>query len=1244
MPSATSEPAGSVGLVNLHPDDLIDDRELAAVTDDRLAHGGIVDQLAALATSVQTPSNVALYAPWGSGKSGIANLLKAKIDGKGGVRCVRFDAFKYADVPLRRNFISAVATELRCTSRKYHDDLYSGRTKTDISVPPATIGKLLWVFALLLFGLSVIIGVIVAGAAFTQSRVGANTAFGHEFRVLSQHVVVAGLVPAALLAALISLASKTFSVDRSIARPESDEQFEALFRQLFEDSGARRLVVFVDELDRCTATEVVATLDTVRTFLGIDGCVFIIAADQNVLEEALTRAAKQETPANDANPYYSTGSAYLDKVFQYQLSLPPLLTQSISNYATTLVSGRGGLWGEINTEYVLSVLIPTHVTSPRRVKHLLNAFALTYRLAQERYRAELLAEDPCASAASIARLACLRVEFPLFARHLEVASTLPSLVLQLVRDEHAEFPSGTSARAIELAKSYALDNAAPGAVLLSEDSEHDSDDDGAERTLLAHNKQLLNYLSRTRQVRGPSRDLIYMQSTGTVFGLDGDLALAIERAAEDADIDTLQQRINGLDEASRTGVLQLLADQIRTGTGVSGPNAARSFLLLTEDNPDLPVTSVVDTVVEAICVAQDEAGDVLDEDTVTSAWALAKAGSEASAAILRQKVLSIVTGGDWTPPDFLFEDAVLALDAAPELMSNYLAARLVSDTGPDTVVHLFGLKDDDLLSVITTVRTPVVDLANKAASAHAAWTKAQETPATTTPAAAQASASATSATKDVEAEEPFNPKVLFVALAEAARPRETPAQHRVLALLLSVNAMDARNAALSLLKATEPTDDVRLAASILRATNNRVIGDWPAWLAGIKTSAITAAHTQPVTSLVANVWNKGDVDETRTTLDALAPFIAGLPDDRKPNLTPDVLEELEPWVKSNAEATVRREILARARLFASAGVVDYKALMNAVAGSLQDTLAEDVAVVGSDEPLYNYVTQEGTEAITACADDLSGGVLHAILSEASESPWLDDLGHVAVPLELAKSATPDLFDVSVLPTAAVVAEAALNYGASATHAASLWVELTQPSPDEFAPVYERLLTQSALTSELSQAVQHAQTTWSADQQRGFLDHYLSAPESDVPSDLALKIIGLARCDDAVVADLLCQRFEASSNNTQRQSVVTLWGKANIQSNPARRKLVETVVYGLLNIHTSTANGNVGAAEMALNALATVGKPIPQGVKGVLGQRVEAAVTGTKALESKALAVMPGLGYSTSRGFLGRAKRVNFDDS
>ena len=146
------------------------------------------------------------------------------------------------------------------------------------------------------------------------------------------------------------------------------------------------------------------------------GCIFIVAADLQVLEQALRKKARQETPSDPSNPYYSTGSSYLDKIFQYQLSLPPLQSRQLTSFALDLVAGREGCWQRAeNLPEVVSVLIASHVTSPRRVKVLLNSYAMTYRLAERRERDGLLAANLASRASEVAKLVCLRCEFPLFA-------------------------------------------------------------------------------------------------------------------------------------------------------------------------------------------------------------------------------------------------------------------------------------------------------------------------------------------------------------------------------------------------------------------------------------------------------------------------------------------------------------------------------------------------------------------------------------------------------------------------------------------------------------------------------------------------------------------------------------------------------------------------------------------------------------------------------------------------------------
>jgi hypothetical protein len=120
---------------------------------------------------------------------------------------------------------------------------------------------------------------------------------------------------------------------------------------------------------------VVTTLKDLKTFLDEAHCVFVVAADREVLERAL-RSVEQATPIRRDEPYYSTPGAFLDKIFQYQIALPPLRGGALTRYARSLVLDKKGLWADLRgdkastalLDRVIYSLIPAHVRSPRRVK------------------------------------------------------------------------------------------------------------------------------------------------------------------------------------------------------------------------------------------------------------------------------------------------------------------------------------------------------------------------------------------------------------------------------------------------------------------------------------------------------------------------------------------------------------------------------------------------------------------------------------------------------------------------------------------------------------------------------------------------------------------------------------------------------------------------------------------------------------------------------------------------------------
>ena len=81
----------------------ISDRAIEKADEDLFRHRDIVGELAKLATKGPAKTNIALFAPWGTGKSGIAKLLRPKVEAEH--RFAYFDSFKHRETPLRRSFL-----------------------------------------------------------------------------------------------------------------------------------------------------------------------------------------------------------------------------------------------------------------------------------------------------------------------------------------------------------------------------------------------------------------------------------------------------------------------------------------------------------------------------------------------------------------------------------------------------------------------------------------------------------------------------------------------------------------------------------------------------------------------------------------------------------------------------------------------------------------------------------------------------------------------------------------------------------------------------------------------------------------------------------------------------------------------------------------------------------------------------------------------------------------------------------
>lgn len=584
----------------------VEDRALADAKLDKLHHSLLADELMALIEGAGTPLHVAVYGRWGSGKSTLAALLRSKVSGHKSYRFVLFDAGKFAEAPLRRSFISQAAHQLDLPD-SYSKSLYQRVRHSRLQTPKEGRGALLAIF---LWTAAALLG-LVFGVGLLEWLLGDKsfaTVMSSVFSAAASQI----LLSAALIAAVLALMGKLITVDVEESEVSSEEEFERLFGDLVKKASRApdsRLVFFIDELDRCSPQEVSSVLETIRTFLDMPGCVFIIAADQQALEVALTEAIRHAVPDDPTRPYYSSGAEYLDKIFQHQITIPPLSPQRLTAFALELVRDKDGVWkAATDLDTLISVLIPSHIRSPRRAKVLLNGFVTLFRLADSRHSvAGDTTPDPMERMLEFAKLSTLRLEFPLFYRVVEQHPQLARLLTEYAVSDKTWPPDALRQAEVyglrQLVEDFASGRC-PVANTLAEPNPAPRADDGAPDGLVEEDQpltdDLLQYLKRTAHIPGPTADVIFLESAGRPFGIDNELASLIERAAVDNDRTAVRERLKSMTAADKaSAVKMLLSVSHNLLVGIEADNAVAIALVLASKG-DVDVSAVSTMAVDAV--------------------------------------------------------------------------------------------------------------------------------------------------------------------------------------------------------------------------------------------------------------------------------------------------------------------------------------------------------------------------------------------------------------------------------------------------------------------------------------------------------------------------------------------------------------------------------------------------------------------------------------------------------------------
>ncbi len=274
----------------LQPLILLEDEPVAGLQDDHLGIEPFARVIAGAAVGTNGPFTIGVFANWGEGKTSLLKQAKALVDEhRPEIVTVWFNAWQYEKedhpiVPLVASIVRAVDQKLASPKK------LSRKLTTALS----SVSRALRAVA---YGFSAKTKVAVPGFAEVE----------------------AGFVAKEMIDRYDKLSSAGDPLlDRTLYY-NAFETLESVAGRETTSDGAIKIVVFIDDLDRCLPPQALKLLESIKLVLAQRGFIFALAVDRRVLESFLAVRYRKEYGMPD---YLTSGTQYLDKIVQLPLALP----------------------------------------------------------------------------------------------------------------------------------------------------------------------------------------------------------------------------------------------------------------------------------------------------------------------------------------------------------------------------------------------------------------------------------------------------------------------------------------------------------------------------------------------------------------------------------------------------------------------------------------------------------------------------------------------------------------------------------------------------------------------------------------------------------------------------------------------------------------------------------------------------------------------------------------------------------
>ncbi|QZY28969.1 KAP family P-loop NTPase fold protein [Nocardioides coralli] len=156
-------------------------------------------------------------------------------------------------------------------------------------------------------------------------------------------------------------------------------ELRAAFEQV-RNAGVARIVVFVDDLDRCLPHQALTVLESMKLFFDTPGFVFVVGLDERVVQSAVRSKFVGEQLADDEDQAQLERD-YLKKMFQVPYTLPAVapgqvdhLLEWLEQYGDLPSSQQEDLRNRVRR--FLMHVTPEGGINPREAKRFINAYTI----------------------------------------------------------------------------------------------------------------------------------------------------------------------------------------------------------------------------------------------------------------------------------------------------------------------------------------------------------------------------------------------------------------------------------------------------------------------------------------------------------------------------------------------------------------------------------------------------------------------------------------------------------------------------------------------------------------------------------------------------------------------------------------------------------------------------------------------------------------------------------------------------